>query len=105
MFDAGKLDRRIALQEKTASKDALGGLTESWVTIANVWAQYLTGGGSERFSSAQIYAETQARFRIRWMASITPEHRIVYDGKEWDILSVDEIGRKEGIEIKAKARA
>lgn len=102
---AGKLDRRIVIQLKSLSQNAYGEAIETWADLAEVFAQYLTGGGNERFSSAQVYAETQGRFRIRWRADITPQHRIVFDGKEWDILAVDEIGRKEGLEIKVKARA
>lgn len=104
-MQAGQLDRLITLQGKTSTQDDHGGVVEAWAKVADIWAQYLAGGGNERFASAQVYAETQGRFRIRWRSGVTPQHRIVFDGKEWDIIAVDEIGRRTGLELKVKARA
>jgi SPP1 family predicted phage head-tail adaptor len=104
-MDAGKLDRRITIQGVSLADDGYGGQVETWSTVATPWAQFLPGGGNEKFASAQVYAETQARFRIRWRAGITPTNRVVFDGKTWDVLAVDEIGRREGLELRVKARA
>lgn len=102
---AGDLDRRITILALTVERDDFGGVVETWSEVATVWARYLPGAGNERFMAATTYAETQARFHIRWRGDVTPEYRLSYDGKEWDILSVNEIERREGLEIAAKARA
>lgn len=104
-MQAGKLDRRITIIGKTISRDDYGAEIVSWATRETVWARYLPGGGNERFAAAQVYAETQGRFQIRWRTDVTTDNRILFDGKEWDILDVCELGRREGIEMKAKARA
>lgn len=104
-MQAGKLDRRITIQSATLIDDGYGGQVETWGDVATVWAQFLPGGGNERFASAQVYAETQARFRIRWRAGLSPKNRVLFDGKAWDVLAVDEIGRRDGIELRVKARA
>lgn len=101
----GDLDRRITIQAKTVERDDYGATKETWSDAATVWAQYLPGGGDERFAAAQVYAETQARFRIRWRDDVTTQHRVLFDGKLWDILAIDEMGRRGGLEIKARARA
>jgi SPP1 family predicted phage head-tail adaptor len=105
MIDAGSMDRRITIQGVSLADDGYGGQVETWSTVAEVWAQFLPGGGNEKFASAQVYAETQARFRIRWRSGLSPKNRITFDGKTWDVLAVDEVGRKEGLELKVKARA
>ncbi|OAN53892.1 hypothetical protein A6A04_13450 [Paramagnetospirillum marisnigri] len=102
-MDAGRLDRRVTIQALTTSSDALGGVTETWADLATVWAQFLPGAGKEAYSAAAVHAEAQARFRIRWRSDVTTVHRVIYDGKAWDILAVDEIGRREGLELKVKA--
>lgn len=102
---AGKLDRRIVIQGLTVTQDDYGGEVDAWATLATVWAQWLPGAGSERFTAASVYAEAHGRFRIRWRSDVTTKHRVTYDGKEFDILAVDEIGRREGLELKVKARA
>lgn len=101
---AGKLDRRIVIQAKTSTQDAYGSVSDTWASFAEVWAQYLSGAGNELFTAAQVYADTQGRFRIRYIDGITTEHRVLYNGNYYDILSVDEIGRREGLELKVKAR-
>jgi SPP1 family predicted phage head-tail adaptor len=102
---AGKMDRRIIIQRATVTQDDHGEPIETWATLDTVWAQYLPGGGDERYSGQQVFAETQCRFRIRHRAGIKPTDRVSYEGREYDILAVDPIGRREGLEIKAKARA
>jgi SPP1 family predicted phage head-tail adaptor len=105
-MDSGKLDRLITIQSASVAQNAYGEEILTWSTLATVWAQFLPGGGSERFTSQQVYAEAQARFIIRYRTDVTPENQIVYNGKTWDILSVDEYGgRGNGLEIKAKAQA
>lgn len=104
-MDAGKLDRRITLRSVTVTQDAYGGVVETYADMATVWAQYLPGGGNERFVSAQVYAETQARFYLRWREGITTQHRVVFDGRDYDIVAADEIGRREGLELRVRARA
>lgn len=105
MIEAGKLDRRITLLTKIATRDAYGAEIETWSEGAAVWAQYLPGGGTERYASGRIYADTQARFRIRWRGDVSVANRIAFEGKNWEILAVDEIGRRVGLELKAKASA
>lgn len=106
MIQVEKMDRRITIQVATTTQNSYGEEIETWSDLSTVWAQFLPGGGSERFTAQQVYAETQARFRIRWRGGITPLNRIQFDGKNWDILAVDEYGgRGVGLEIKVKAQA
>lgn len=104
-MDAGRLDRRVSILALTEGQDDYGGVTEIWSPLTSVWARWLPGAGSERFAAASTYAETQGRFHIRWRSDITPQHRVAWDGKEFDILDVVEIGRREGLELRVKARA
>lgn len=103
----GKMDRAITIQALTTTQDGWGEEIQSWASITPnpIAAQYLPGGGNERFAAGQIYAQTEARFHIYWRADVTPLHRVIYEGREYDILSADEIGRREGLELKVKARA
>jgi hypothetical protein len=86
------------------------------VPIAKVWAERKpllgTRTGAEIFAAQQIVASAEVRWRIRWPQGFMPTadescHLIdLGDGdREHDILSVIEIGRREGLEILTKARA
>src|SRR5690625_4109788 len=96
------LDRTIEVQELTTTIDDYGGVVEAWQTVSVENAQYLPGGGNERFAAAQVYAQTEGRFRLRYRPWITPEHRICWEGRAYDIVAVEEIGRRVGSEVRVK---
>lgn len=103
---AGDMDRRIELQHRTlAAANAHGEQVPSWATYATVWAQRLEGGGREQFVAATTYASTEVRFRIRHRTDVLVTDRVVFDSKTFDVLGTAEIGRKEGLEIFARAAA
>ena len=105
MFKAGSLDRRIVLRAKLLTPDEMGQALETWSDLASVWAEKTDLRGREFFAARAINAEIETRFRIRWRAGVTPALRIAHDGRDYEILSVVEIGRREGLELMCKARA
>lgn len=105
---AGELDRRIDIQQAVISKNALNESVPSWLSLGKVWAKKTDVSDGERMRSAETAAQITTRFLIRWsiaMSEVTPKDRVVFDGKTYDIFFVKEIGRREGIEISAAARA
>ena len=102
---AGKMDQRITLKSLTNETDALGAVIETWATLDTVWAEAKDLTGREFVAAAQVNAEVSARFRIRYRTDVTPEMRIGWSGREYDIKSISMLGRKDGLEIMASARA
>lgn len=107
MLDAGSLNRRITIQRPADPPvtDDFGNPVESWENMTTVWAKVDYVRDSERFSASQINAVVTARFTIRWGLNLTPLHRILYKGKEYDIIGIKEIGLQEGQEISASSDA
>ena len=101
----GRMDRRITIQALSLSVDGSGQPVETWGAVATVWAQVTPERGDERFQSMQIIGRAVTVFRIRYLSGIGPKHRIVYGGKNYDIHSVRELGRRERLEIDASVRA
>lgn len=104
----GRRDRRIQVQGKTVAHNDAGEEVESWTTLATVWAEKKENGGNERFTAAQFVGKQVTTFRFSWhnaVKVVTVEHRIVFDGREFDIEAVREIGRREGIEVDCSARS
>lgn len=101
---AGPLDRRIEIQAQTTSRSDSGEEEVTWNTIATVAAAKVELRGVERFAAKQITGSSVVTFRFRWSATtaaITTKHRVVYDGREFNVTAVREIGRREGIEVDA----
>lgn len=108
---AGKLDRRIALQRYSTTKNEFNEDVPAWSTFATVWAGKSYRRANETTTADEIAAIRVLRFEIRWsspLEDLNPKDRIEYpigSGTLFDITEVNEIGRREGLEIFATARA
>ncbi|HKK31096.1 MAG TPA: phage head closure protein [Alphaproteobacteria bacterium] len=102
----GKYRHRIQIQEAVDAQDPTTGvITRTWATVSldsdtpldSVPARALTGQGRETHAAGTKLAETEARFEFRWFAGLTEAMRIVWDGRVYDILSIDtdETARRE----------
>lgn len=101
---AGALDRRIVIQRNTAAQDTAGEPVESWATLSTVWAQIEPLRGVERWQAEQVNAELELKVRIRYLAGVTPKDRFTLGGETYEIESVMEIGRQEGMELLCSAK-
>lgn len=123
MIKAGRLDRRIDIQRKTLTQSGSGAPVETWTNVAaRHAASYSPLRGDERNSAPQWVASQQVEFWVRWsqaVASVNPKDRIIYpaimddlspedaitEDRIFDIMEVLEIGRREGLKIRAVRRA
>lgn len=88
---AGKLDKRVLLQRPESSKGSLGGIDCKWTDVGWLWANlsYLSG---REFLKNGLNAEScnvsvQVR-KSKLTAGISPEWRLVYQGKVFNIQAV-----------------
>ena len=97
LFNAGTLDRRITLQTFATTQDEYGDVLETWADEVTLWADVQLLAGLERVQAAQTMAVMDARFIVRWRADIQPgTHRVVYDGRTYQIEAVVELGPARG---------
>jgi SPP1 family predicted phage head-tail adaptor len=107
-MQAGRLDRRIALQRASVAADAFNEPVPSWTTFATVWAEAKPVLDAERQQAGQTLASKSYRFTIRYsptVANLDPRDRVTFDGRDYDVQGVKEMGRREFLEITATARA
>lgn len=101
---AGLLDRQVRLERRFEETDASGQVLVRWLPLATVWARVEPLGGREAFGQEQFVATGDVRFTIRWRADVTPLHRVVHEGREYDVVSVAEDGRREALLVIGRAR-
>ena len=94
---AGKLDQRITVERKTIARNTIGEETETWSTLATVWAAYRPVRTDERIAGAQLQAEFDAVFRIRTLANVDAESRVVWRGKRFELVG-------EPVAVEGRAR-
>lgn len=101
-MQSGKLDRRITLSTLTITRDDYGGQVESWGTLATVWAAAVPWRGDEAVNADQVTALAEFRFQMRYRDDFDKKARLTFEGDEYDIIRIDEIGRREGLFVWAK---
>ena len=101
---AGNLDIKIIIQSATDARDAYGAVIPTWDTFATVWARKKDIRGDEYFAAQQMNARVDAVFTIRYLSGLLETMRIAYDGKLWDIRSIGNLGRRDGMEIYAEVK-
>ena len=101
---AGSLDRRLTILRRTLARNAYGEQVEEFETLDTVWAAKLDTTGRELFTAKGTIGENSTRFRIRYRSDLYLTDRLSYNGTEYDITQIAELGRKDGLELVAVAK-
>jgi SPP1 family predicted phage head-tail adaptor len=98
---AGKLDRVIVLQRSTYEPDEFGSPVYSWTDLATLRAEIVQASTEEFMRAFGANDETATIFRTRYVDGITTADRVTYRGVVHNIKELKELGRREGLEIRA----
>jgi hypothetical protein len=107
--DLGSMDALIAIRQYSRAPDATGGWVYTPSYLAqDVWAKVEYTKQSDegmRGETEQIVAFNKTRFTFRdfWI-TINEDMRIVFEGNEYDILSINKLGRNRFLVIEAEKR-
>lgn len=99
---AGQLDRRITIQSLVDTVDGTGSNVKTTTTLATVWAQKVDLRGTEALEAGKLEGRQISKFRIRFLTGVTTKHQISYSGQNYNIISIAEMGRREGLEFMAE---
>lgn len=103
-MQAGRLDRRIVVEQKTDAQDGFGDPVPTWSTFAERWARKVPQRGTEQSKADAETAEREVVFEIRNLPGLDETMRIQFGGFAYDIEEILEIGRGEGHRIRAVAK-
>lgn len=100
----GKMDRRITVQVRTATKDDCGARVETWADSFDCWAELVTQNQREAVVSDSEANTDTRQFRIRYKSGLdSMTHRILYNLKFYNITAITEEGRKDRLLIDCKS--
>ena len=99
-----QLDRRASILTPTTTRDADGGPVETFAATATRWCRRDEAGGREIRVAGQLRAETSALFTFRYFAGLTVKHRILCEGRTWDIVAINEGGRRQWLRVQTRER-
>ena len=85
----GDLTQRVTLQRATTTQDEnTGEMTETWGTLAEVWAAVEPQAGREFVAAGALQSQLTTKIRIRHRPGITSGDRVTHNGRVYDIQSV-----------------
>lgn len=97
---AGNLDRVILIQRLImASPDLYGALVPTWSTVATMRTQKLENAIVNREGERGGTTDSTITFRMRWLALVTLEDRVSYEGQQYQITRIVELGRRAGLDL------
>lgn len=96
-MNIGFLDRRIVLQFQSSTVDDYGDTTGSWIDSLTVWAALDNESAGSTVIQEQENTINRVTWRVRSSAAtrlVTPKWRIKYGSDFYNILAIQEVGRK-----------
>ena len=91
---SGSLRHPVTLQAPLETPDGLMGRTETWTDEGTVWAEIWALRGDERIEAAKVEAVVTHRIRIRYWAGLTTKHRIVFNGRTFNVRFVNNVNER-----------
>jgi SPP1 family predicted phage head-tail adaptor len=103
--DIGALDERLNVYEFLTSRDEYGAEVKQESVILQIWCR-VEGEGrlSENYQADQKTAFARKQFTIRWQPGIREWMLLEYEGEKYEIIGIDDIGRKRFHKITAERR-
>lgn len=94
--NTGKLNQRITIQYRQHSlTDGIGYQKNGWTDLHTCWAAVNTASGSESWQSGERVQESTVNFKIRACKRLkdlnTTEYRIIFGGRYYDIIAIDDM--------------
>lgn len=91
----GRLDEQITLQRATQSTDAYGGPTVTFSTIETVMAgvEYAIAGSGEDYDGPVNLVASRIVFTMHYRTDVNEQTRIVWNGRNYDVIRNEHDGR------------
>jgi SPP1 family predicted phage head-tail adaptor len=96
---AGNLDRVIEIQRRTTGLDLYGSPVETWTTYATMRAQLLKNTTDDREGERGHTTDATRTFRMYYLASLSLNDRLLYEGQQYVVKQITEIGRRVGMDV------
>lgn len=86
MREPGELDQRVTIQGPGTIDDGYGGtIPGGWADVATIWADVQPLRGGEAIANMQVTANQTYRVWMRADVAVTPDNRLVWEGRVLDI--------------------
>ena len=103
----GAMDQLISFLSTTQTVDEAGGIataTTPILTARPLWARVQRGAGSETSEASKPTAKARAKIEMRFIRDIDTTMRVLWQGEQWEIVSLDAVPRHDRLYIEIARR-
>lgn len=86
--NVGKFGKRVVIEDYSTVQNVAGEEVKTWATASTVWAKVEPLSGKERFEAKQVAPEISHKITMRGGITITPENRITFDSRIFNINAI-----------------
>lgn len=103
---SASLKHSITIEKRTKTRDAIGNVTETWATLGTRRAQLIYNSGGKLYDNdAEVDVnQYQAVFIFRRLADFDYDCRIIFEGEEYIIQTIQTLYRREGHRVVTERR-
>ncbi len=84
-----RLRHRITIEQLTVTRDAIGGVMETWSALhQNVPAEIVPLSGREFIAAQSTQSSVSLRITVRYLAGLTPLMRVVHGSNVYNVEAV-----------------
>jgi SPP1 family predicted phage head-tail adaptor len=87
-YQIGKLNKRATIQTYTATADGMGGNTLVWNNSGTIYCDIMPINGQETLRFGAVDTDITHVIKARYRANLTPQNRLTYSGRTFNIRSV-----------------
>jgi len=91
---AGKLRHPVDLRTLVQTPDGAGGQTESYVTLASVFASIERIEETEDLNAGMLQNVTTHKIKIRFCTGLSVSDRVRFGSREFEITTIDDIEQR-----------
>lgn len=86
--ERGTMNKRVAVQSVTETRDAAGGVSQSWSTDRTVWASVVPLSGREYYQAQQAQSQVTHKVSMLYFAGLTSKQRLLFGTRVFEIAAV-----------------
>ena len=105
-MQVGKMNRRILILKRIVKPSDAGFTVDSWEITKSIWAMVKPLRARDLTKTTKLnsdFIDKYITFYVRWTNNITVVNRIEFEGKQYTIMDLVDIGNKRGwLEITAR---
>ena len=94
-YSIGKMRHKVKLQKPTSTRDAGGGVSQTYTTLKELWARIRPVSGSEKYRQGKVQESVTHEIIIRYRDDLGTDYRIHYESRNFNIKVARNIDERD----------